>query len=275
MFLFLRSSRGQRCLSRPGSWADAEDFEPRSAPLSTAPLEPLVRTPDVAGEPLALRRRCGEKLWRGRTGSRLSLSRIDTPVPRCSEITPSPSRPKPPDPARRPSSPLAELLATFSHPKLFHPLPMELRHQLRQDAADSPAGFTKVCAAGGLQAYVQLVATCAYRCDKLCAHAFVGACRSGPRSLRARNGRWSDRLELGHVTPSLPCSTDNANGQRVHRKDEAVLCPECSFLSFYSRETEPPHQVHLPTQLTDQLRVTSPRCYIGVRVLSPAAYRKN
>ena len=50
---------------------------------------------------------------------------------------------------------------------------MELRHQLRQDAVDSPAGFTKVCAAGELQAYVQLVATCAYRRDKPCAHAFV------------------------------------------------------------------------------------------------------
>ena len=32
-----------------------------------------------------------------------------------------------------------------------------------------------------------------------------GACRSGPRSLRARTGRCGDRLEHGHVTPNLPC----------------------------------------------------------------------
>ena len=50
---------------------------------------------------------------------------------------------------------------------------MELRHRLRQYAADSPADFTKVCGASELQAYVQLVPTCAHRWDKLCAHAFV------------------------------------------------------------------------------------------------------
>ena len=60
----------------------------------TAPLAPLVRTLDVAGEPLALPRRRGEKLWRRRTGSRLSLSRIDTRVPRCCETARGPSSPQ-------------------------------------------------------------------------------------------------------------------------------------------------------------------------------------